>query len=133
MSASPDRLESLRERIRDIRPTKVSGRVLGVTGLVINASVPDAFIGEICWIRARQGEKDVQAEVVGFRNGQALLMPLGKVRSIGLDSEVVRTGDYLKAPVGDELMGRVIDGLGNPLDGMALNPTRFDPVISDSP
>jgi len=130
---TPGRLESLRAALEAVRLARVSGSVVGVTGLVVHASVPDAFMGEICEIHARHGTGMVPAEVVGFRNGQALLMPLGEVRNIGLGSEVTTTNSYLRAPVGDAVLGRVLDGLGQPIDGKPLQVGRYDAVYRDSP
>jgi FliI/YscN family ATPase len=134
MSAvTPERLDALRKLLDGVRLSRVMGSVVAVTGAVVNASVPDAFMGEICEIHPRHGEGLVRAEVVGFREGHALLMPLGEVRSVGLGSEVTTTGSYLKAPVGDQLLGRVLDGLGEPIDGRPLKVDQYEPVYRDSP
>jgi flagellum-specific ATP synthase len=62
-------------------------------------------------------KKMADAEVVGFRNEKVLLMPLGEMRGIGPGSIVVATGDQMRIPVSEDLLGRVVDGLGNPIDG----------------
>ena len=94
-----------------------SGRVSKVVGLAIESDGPEANIGELCEIKAAREGRSVYAEVVGFREGKALLMPLGSLNGVGPGSKVVATGTNLSVPVGMELTGRVLDGLGNPIDG----------------
>ncbi len=130
---APERLDSLRAALDDVRLSRVSGTVVGQTGLLTYAALPDAFMGEICEIRARHGGIEVHAEVVGFRHGESLLMPLGEVGSVGLDSEVSTTGNYLQSPVGKRLLGRVLDGLGQPIDGEPLRNVEYRPVHRESP
>jgi flagellum-specific ATP synthase len=74
-------------------------------------------VGGLCRIYPRGGADAAPAEVVGFRRGQTLLMPLADLRGIGPGSQVVALSKEARYPVGDSLLGRVIDGLGNPLDG----------------
>ena len=69
-------------------------------------------------IAAGRRRPDVPAEVVGFRDGRTLLMPLGEMSGIGPGRTVTATGDAFRVHVGDELLGRVLDGLGRPIDGM---------------
>ena len=75
-----------------------------------------ASIGEICCIKSQITQQSIEAEVVGFRDRKLLLMPLGEVNGICPGSEVIATGHSLRVPVGDQLLGRVINGLGQPLD-----------------
>jgi len=101
------------------------GRVSNLIGLVIEATGLQAEIGEVCLVSATDrrggGEPDdrgtIPAEVVGFREGRTLLMPLGELQGIGPGTRVLGTGAPFRVPVGDGLLGRVIDGLGNPIDG----------------
>src|SRR4029078_5775763 len=86
-------------------------------GLVIESEGPLAALGEVCRIESARHEGTTLAEVVGFRDNHLLLMPLGEIRGIHPGSEVISTGGPLRMPVGDALKGRVIEGLGNPLDG----------------
>jgi flagellum-specific ATP synthase len=98
-------------------PVRVNGKVEQVVGLVIESSGPAASVGEACWITPNEeGGAKVLAEVVGFRQHRVLLMPLGEMRGIGPGSEVVKTGAPFQVPVGDGLLGRVIDALGRPID-----------------
>lgn len=106
------------ERLDDASPVAVRGRVVEVTGLVIKAKVPGVRIGELCYIQSPLRDRPVRAEVVGFRNQLVYLMALGELEGIGPDSEVIPTGSVMKVKVGPGLLGRVLDGLGDPIDGL---------------
>ncbi|MBK4735699.1 FliI/YscN family ATPase [Noviherbaspirillum pedocola] len=93
------------------------GRVTRFYGLVLEASGPDAFLGEVCEVHSRSHAAPVLAEVVGLRDGTVLLMPYGELRGIGLGSEVIARGQSLRVPAGEALLGRVIDAFCKPLDG----------------
>ena len=95
-----------------------AGRVTKIVGLAVEATGPASKIGDICEMYTLDGESFVQAEIVGFREGQTLLMPYGNVEGIGLGSYVVFTGKSLKIPVGNNLAGRILDALGNPFDDL---------------
>ena len=99
------------------------GRVVQMIGLVIESRGPMAAIGDICRIESSSDPAGVLAEVVGFRSENLLLMPLGELHGIYPGSLVVETGSRLRIPVGDQLQGRVVDGLGNPLDDLGPIPT----------
>lgn len=90
------------------------GRVTGVTGLLVRVAVPGVRIGELLAIRRRAAP--LMAEVVGLCQGEALAVPLGDVSGVALDDEVEATGGGLEVLVGPGLLGRVLDGLGRPLD-----------------
>jgi len=103
---------------------KQNGRVTEIIGLVIESWGPAGSVGDLCMIYPRNGGAPVPAEIVGFRgsenigdNIKVLLMPLGDMRGISAGSEVVSTGKPYRLGVSDEMLGRVLDGLGNPLDG----------------
>ncbi len=93
------------------------GRVGDVIGLIIEATGLEAEIGELCWVGDPRRGARVPTEVVGFRSGRTLLMPLGELGGIGPGTPVEPTGSPFRVTVGPQLLGRVIDGLGNPLDG----------------
>jgi flagellar protein export ATPase FliI len=95
----------------------MAGRVSQVVGLTIEAQGLDCQIGEICDIQAN-GSSGLAAEVVGFRDQRTLLMPLGEMQGVQPGSPIYPTGSFFKAPVGMALLGRVLDGLGQPLDGL---------------
>lgn len=118
MTASKPVLD-LTKYIRAISRTdtvRVNGRVVQVIGVLVESRGPVCGVGEICEIYSRRAEEPVLAEVVGFRESRTLLMPFGTVHDIRPGSEVVATGSSLKVPVGPSLLGRVLDGLGRPLD-----------------
>lgn len=98
------------------------GRVAKIIGLIMECEGPTASIGELCHIVS--GNKEVcKAEVVGFRDQRTLVMPLASLEGIRPGMEVVADGSTLTAPVGPGLLGRVLDGLGNPIDGKG--PAQF--------
>ena len=100
--------------IESVDTIEVRGRVTEVTGLVIKATVPGVRIGEMCFIEGR-GERIV-CEVVGFRDEAVMLMPLGEATGVGPDCEVVASGKPFAIRCGWGLLGRVLDGLGRPID-----------------
>jgi type III secretion protein N (ATPase) len=100
-------------RLESAAPRRESGRVTEVTGLVVRATVPGVRVGEIVIFEG----SGLEAEVVGFRGHEAVLMPLGEAVGIGPDSMVNATGRPLSIGVSDGVLGRVLDGLGRPLDG----------------
>ncbi|MCG0278395.1 MAG: flagellar protein export ATPase FliI [Thermanaeromonas sp.] len=95
---------------------KQGGKITRVTGLTLEARGLRAAIGEICHIY-NNGQTPIVAEVVGFRDEVTLLMPLGELEGIGPGCRVVATGEAFTVPVGGDLLGRILDGLGRPLDG----------------
>jgi type III secretion system H+-transporting two-sector ATPase len=109
----------------EVVPLEVRGRVVEVTGLIIKARVPGVRIGEICYIETPLRDRPVRAEVVGFKNDLVYLMALGELTGIGPDSEVRPTGDVMTVRVGPCLLGRVLNGLGEPIDGRGpIDPTQ---------
>jgi flagellum-specific ATP synthase len=117
-SAPPPRLGNLLERARRARVLESRGRVVQLTGLVIESEGPLASVGEVCRIESARHEGSTLAEVVGFRNHHLLLMPLGEVHGIHPGSEVSALGSPLQVPVGEGMKGRVINGLGLPIDDL---------------
>jgi len=97
------------------RTIRLHGKVTQVVGLVIEGYCPDTSVGAICEIRTQDGIP-IPAEVVGFRNNKTLLMPLGELRGVGLDSLISVRREKATLGVGPQMLGRVIDGLGNPID-----------------
>jgi flagellum-specific ATP synthase len=117
-SCSTNRLDNAIQRVREAHVTETCGRVVQLIGLVVESEGPLAAVGEVCHILSgRHGGSSTLAEVVGFRNHHLLLMPLGEIHGIHPGSEVIATGAPLRVAVGSTLKGRVIDGLGNPIDG----------------
>ena len=103
-------------------PVQVKGRVKEVIGLVVKAAVPDVWIGELCLVYSSRSKLPVKAEVVGFQGGDVLLMPLGDLQNVGPQSEVVPTGKCLTVKVGPQLLGRVLNGVGEPMDTRQRGP-----------
>jgi flagellum-specific ATP synthase len=109
------------------------GRVRDVIGLVVEASGLDAEVGEVCLVQTGRDRQPVPAEVVGFRGSGTLLMPLGEMHGIGPGKPVAATGETFRVPVGDALLGRVVDGFGQPLDGSELALSARRPATSPPP
>jgi flagellum-specific ATP synthase len=119
---APERPSRLAGAVRAVEEADLSrrvGRVSDLIGLIIEATGVQVEIGEVCMVgdgRDRAGREPVPCEVVGFRGGRTLLMPLGELHGIGPGTSVFPTGSPFRVAVGEPLLGRVIDGLGNPLD-----------------
>ncbi|GHG97799.1 type III secretion system ATPase SctN [Comamonas sp. JC664] len=105
--------------IKEAQVVRVRGRVTELTGLIIKASVPNVRVGELVLIKSRN-RGAVKAEVVGFQGDEVMLMPLGELHGIGPDSEVIPTGKPLSIKCGEALLGRVLNGIGEPMDGQPL-------------
>lgn len=111
------RMEHRLQTVRRKDLLKMNGRVTKVIGLVIESNGPHASIGEVCLVKSKEGIDLSLCEVVGFRDNKVLSMVLGEASSISPGCEIVSTGRPLSARVGHTLLGRIIDGLGVPLDG----------------
>lgn len=118
--------------IENSKPVRLHGKVTQVVGLVIEAYCPDTSVGAMCEILPSEGEP-IPAEVVGFRDNKALLMPLGDLRGVGLDSLITVRRDKASMGVGPQMLGRVIDGLGNPIDDKGILQTEEEFPIYASP
>lgn len=113
------------QALADLNPYRVKGRVTELTGLVVRAVVPNVRVGELCLIESVYRHQPIKAEVVGFKDNHVLLMPLGELEGIGPGNEVIPTGHCLMVPVGEELLGRILDGLGEPMDTDKNGPLKF--------
>jgi flagellum-specific ATP synthase len=126
--------KAVQEAVRTADPVRVHGRVVGAVGLLIESQGPPAKLGEICLIVRSRREPPLQVEVVGFRNGRTLLTPLGELTGVAPGSEVIPTRQTASVGVSDALLGRVLDGLGNPIDGKpALLVERRYPLLAEAP
>jgi flagellum-specific ATP synthase len=126
-------VESVRERLSDFYPYRIYGKVNQVVGLVIEGKGPVSSIGDSALIYPMDGSNPIDAEVVGFKDGKTLLMPLGELRGVGIGSRIVSKKQAVNATVGEGLLGRVIDGLGNPMDGKGpLHCSEVVPVFRDT-
>lgn len=113
--------------IRSLDPVRVNGKITQIIGLTIESQGPDVRIGDLCSIYPSQSQVPIQAEVVGIRENKVLLMPFGEVRSIGPGCDVVASGKPMMVKAGRHLLGRILNGLGQPLDGKPL-PLGLDEV-----
>jgi len=116
-----------------VQPFRLMGRVDKVVGLVVESYGPPVSIGQLCHIHTRSGS-DILSEVVGFRGKKVLLMPLEETVGIDPGALVSLRREPYAIPVGRELLGRVLDGTGKPMDGKGpLNATEFQPVHNAPP
>ena len=102
--------------VKAVDPIRRTGRVSQIVGLTIEADGPAVNMGEHCLVKVGDLSKMLSAEVVGFKSGRVLLMPLGEMAGISPGCEIIATGQNLRVEVGTELLGRVLDGLGRPCD-----------------
>src|SRR3954471_22442120 len=106
------------ERALDLAQlTKDIGKVTQVTGFLICGYIPEVSVGSVCEIFPNSGAPSFLSEVVGFRDREVLLMPLGEMRGLGLGSTILVRRHSGTVGVGETLLGRVINGLGEPIDG----------------
>ena len=110
-------IDKFTEAIYECSSVKLTGKVTQVIGLVIESQGPTVSVGELCYVSSHNPDvPPIPAEVVGFREGYVMLMPVGEMQGIGPGCEVVAAQKMLQVKVGPELLGRVLDGLGNPMD-----------------
>lgn len=129
-------LDLARRRLRDLDPYRLNGRVSELIGLVVESRGPEASVGERCEILVpghRTGRPPLQAEVVGFREGRTLLMPLGDAAGVGPGQTVVASGGAVRVDLGRGLLGRVLDGLGRPIDGTPAPPVEARRAVDAAP
>jgi len=131
-------------RLREADAAPVFGHVTRVVGLVVESHGPRARVGDVCELRRADSGAVLPVEVVGFRDGRLLSVPLGDTAGIRPGDRIVARGGVLSLPAGAGLLGRVIDGLGRPLDGLgplqvsdraplrppSMNPLDRDPVVA---
>ena len=126
----------LQSALGEAKVVHIRGRVVQVTGTIIRAVMPAVKIGEICHLHSPGNTRPMKAEIVGFSQGTALLMPMGDMQGISSDTEVIPTGHVHMVPVGNALLGRVLDGMGDPMDVATKGPlltNRFYPVLTGAP
>ena len=133
-----DKLEAtVAGRMGTSQPFTVRGQVVEVLGTMMRALIPEAKIGEICILRSPDDGSEFPAEVVGFSKESALLTPLGRIQGVSTNMEVQPTGRVHEVACGNALLGRVLDGLGHPLDADEKGPLppaeAYYPVYADPP
>ncbi|MEZ5359447.1 MAG: FliI/YscN family ATPase [Candidatus Zixiibacteriota bacterium] len=117
-----------------VRLVKQFGTVRRVAGLVVESKGPAVPVGSLCRIESPETDNSVMAEVVGFQDNSLFLMPLGTIQGINPGSIVTSTGEQLRVPVGEDLLGRVLDGLGHPIDDKGpLFSTMTRPLYAEPP
>jgi len=141
MSDSSLKLSRYLPVIDELKLIRFHGKVTQVVGLVIEGFCPDTAVGSLCEIYPTDGNP-IMAEVVGFRDNKTLLMPLGELRGVGLGSLISVRRQKASMRVGPGLLGRVIDGLGIPIDdkgpiiaeeeypiyAIPVNPLKREPI-----
>jgi flagellum-specific ATP synthase len=127
-------LEKYHRRLSQVNTMKLMGTVSRATSMLIESLGPEVPVGELCGLTTQTKDKSVLAEVVGFKEKRTLLMPIGDTDGISPKSEVIATGYPLNVKLGSSLIGRVLDGLGNPMDNKG--PVNYDEtraVYNDPP
>jgi FliI/YscN family ATPase len=119
-------LDRFSDRLERADTVPVTGRVTRTVGLVVESRGPRARVGEICELIGEAGRPSLPLEVVGFREGALLTVPLGSTSGIRPGDRIVSRGLVSAMPVGPGLLGRVIDGLGRPIDGLGDIDARTD-------
>jgi flagellum-specific ATP synthase len=97
-----------------------SGKITRVIGFLMEGYLPGAWLGTVCEVFPNSGEKSFYAEVVGFKEKGVLLMPLGDIRGVGMGARMVLAKREATVRVGSRLLGRVLNGLGEPIDGKGV-------------
>ncbi|MCC8189017.1 MAG: EscN/YscN/HrcN family type III secretion system ATPase, partial [Planctomycetes bacterium] len=127
--------ESMIQGLTELTPVEVRGRVTQVVGTIVKAVVPGVKIGELVTLKNPHDDKwELKAECVGFAQQAAILTPLGELSGVSSSTVVISSGRVHTIPVGPDLRGRVVDGLGNPIDGgPPLRPEAHYPVYAPPP
>jgi len=113
---------------------KLHGRITDVVGFVVHSIGPNVKLGEICSIIDKDGNEVVKSEVVGFKDGKVVSISLGEMKNVSPHCEILATGESFKVAISDNLLGRVIDGLGNPIDNLeSLEIDKFSSIYSEPP
>lgn len=124
---------TLAERVDRVRTIRQYGKVTQVVGLVIESLGPAVSIGRLCTIENQDDGSSIQAEVVGFRDNHLLLMPYGPLSGIRPGAIVTSTSEQLRVPVSPQLTGRILGGLGQPIDGKGPIPGSVTRSIQAQP
>ncbi len=130
-------ISAYRQKLEKIDTIKSLGRVTRAVGLIVESQGPAVSVGDLCYLDSQQGGRNTMLEVVGFRDNNVLLMPLGQMPPVRVGETVVAAGVKSEIGVGENLLGRTIDALGRPLDGFGeikteisypLNRTATNPL-----
>ncbi|MDD2763103.1 MAG: FliI/YscN family ATPase [Opitutaceae bacterium] len=127
-------VDALRSQVRTMPAAQRLGTVTGVTGLIIESEGPNVGLGELCLLRSGRDDVSIMAEVVGFREHKVLLMPLGDTIGLHAGCEVAACDRPPVPSPSPVLLGRVLDALGRPMDGLGFLPLEpGDPQMSVPP
>lgn len=127
-------IQSYRTVLKDLETFEFGGKVSQIVGLTVEAVGLATRLGDICRIYTETRDRYILSEVVGFKDKKVLLMPFGDLSGVGPNSSVISTGQSLVVPVGKAFCGRVLDGLGRPIDGKGdIRPEGYYPIMKDPP
>lgn len=130
----PPSFDKLLHHLEEVELTTVHGRITEVVGMLIKAVIPQVKMGEMCLIKREK--EPLAAEVVGFTKDEVILSPLGDMQGIGPSSEVIPLRMPMHIKVGPQLLGRVLNALGQPLDEEEKGPLELEeryPVFNSPP
>ena len=129
-----ERFSFLQDGVRGVRTFDKVGVVRRVTGLVIESEGPETSIGQVCSITSDRSSDKIEAQVIGFRENVVLLMALSSIHLIHPGCKVISRRNSNEVPYGPSLLGRIIDGMGRPIDGKGplVAPSR-DGFYADPP
>ncbi len=134
MSKVEEMFKKYHEKLLNVDTMNLSGTVSRATSMLIESLGPEVHVGELCRLTTHSGDKPVLAEVVGFKDKKTLLMPIADMHGISPKSEVIATGQPLKIKLGMSLKGRILDGLGSPMDNKGpINYDETRPIYNDAP
>lgn len=128
--------DELEQNVAQVLTLNLHGRVTQVAGTVVKAVLPQVRVGEYCLLKNRYGNHHTPAEVIGFEENVALIAPIGDIHGISSGTEVIPTGVLMQVPVGVQLAGCVLDGIGNVIshpDKQAPDITDHYPVMAEPP
>jgi flagellum-specific ATP synthase len=119
-SKRPNILQKYQNLLSGLDPMRPMGRVVQITGMsIISEGPPEVSVGDLCRVQLGRNGDHLNCEVIGFQNNYLVLTPLGSTAGVYPDAHVFGTGRQLAMPVSEDLLGRVLDGLGRPLDNRA--------------
>jgi len=123
----------IEQAVSETKMVTVHGKVVQVLGTILKASVPGAKVGEVCRLVNRDDGQELLAEIIGFNQNHALLTPMGDMYGLSNETLVYPTGSRHQVMVSDDLLGRVVDGLGRPFDGKPIRGAVPRPVYAEPP
>ncbi len=134
MSKVEEMFKKYHDRLSNLNTMNLTGTVSRATSMLIESVGPEVHVGELCMLTTHPADKPILAEVVGFKDKKTLLMPIADMHGISPRSEVIATGQPLQIKLGVSLKGRILDGLGNPMDNKgSIKYTETRPIYNDAP